>query len=41
MTPDLETVTRVLGARKSVRAFLPSPVPRSTPYLEPKEPGVG
>ena len=28
MTPDLETVTRVLGARKSVRAFLPSPVPR-------------
>jgi len=28
VTPDLETVTRVLGARKSVRAFLPSPVPR-------------
>lgn len=28
MTPELETLTRVLGARKSVRAFLPTPVPR-------------
>lgn len=28
MTPDLETLSRVLGARKSVRAFLPSPIPR-------------
>lgn len=28
MTPELETLSRVLGARKSVRAFLPTPVPR-------------
>lgn len=28
MTKDLETLSRVLGARKSVRQFLPTPVPR-------------
>jgi nitroreductase len=28
VTPELETLSRVLGARKSVRAFLPTPVPR-------------
>lgn len=29
MTPELETLARVFGARKSVRAFLPEPVPRA------------
>ena len=28
MTDDLKTLSRVLGARKSVRQFLPTPVPR-------------
>ena len=28
MSADLATLERVLGARKSVRAFLPTPVPR-------------
>ena len=28
MTADLETLSRVFGTRKSVRAFLPTPVPR-------------
>ncbi len=28
MSADLETLARILGARKSVRAFLPTPVPR-------------